>query len=131
MLVNGQSLAEFDVDYAKAGIYAAYTPEQYITYSAGTNAPAKSVSWLVCDSAGSFIKAVPLAMLENIDDPALKPRRWKSSGAAALPPVNYQVTVRAESVAGEIALQSFLFDPIHGVNSNSPSPECKARAAGI
>ncbi len=131
ILINGQSSAAFQVDYGKAGMYAAYTPGQKIVYSAGTNAPAKSVEWVVCNSEGSFIAQIPLAMQSNIDDPVLKARRWKSTGAPAFTPGKYQVTVRAESVGGETASHSFYFDPIRGVNLSAPGPECRTAAAGI
>lgn len=130
-LINGQSSALFQVDYGKAGMYAAYVPEQKITYSAGTGAPAKAVSWLVCDDKGEFVMMIPLAMQENIEDADLRSRRWKSSGAPALPPGEYRVTVRAESTQDDIAIKSFIFDPIRGVQTDAPPPECKAHPAGI
>jgi hypothetical protein len=116
----------FSVDFGKAGTYVSYSPESKITYSAGTNLPAQTVSWYVCDQGGNFIKTIGLEMQSNIDDPVLRSKRWKSTGASAFPEGRYNVTVRAESLKGETAKLSFVFDPKNTIETKEIPPECGA-----
>lgn len=119
----------FQVDYGGAGIYSSYSPELKITYKGGTSAAAKAVSWLVCDSSGKHVTTIPLRPQDNLD-PGLRSRRWKSSGAAALPPGRYRVTVVAEAADGRQAKLSFLFDPSREIPESErrqPVEECHAQ----
>lgn len=111
------------VDYGKAGAYLAYSANLPMTYEAGTNTAATSVAWHICDASGAPKSVIALHQATNVGA-ALMGRRWKSSGAKALPPGDYVVTIVAEFSDNQTDHYSFLFNPESGMGGLSKT-ECQ------